>query len=94
MSAPKASVPETAKPYKRTPDFTEHTVPDGLLKDHATKAGVWGVITVVSGQLRYVVPSTGVDEVLDATTPGIITPQETHRVEPIGEVTFFVEFWK
>ena len=28
--------------YKRTPEFTESSIPQGLLKDHNTKAGIWG----------------------------------------------------
>ena len=51
-------------PYRRTGIFTERTVPDGLLNDHATKTGVWGVITVIAGRLRFIVPSTGEDVVL------------------------------
>ena len=39
-------------PYKRTPSFSEATVPAGLLADHATKEGVWALIQVEDGALR------------------------------------------
>ena len=84
--------PETVKAYKRTPTFSESTVPGGLLKDHSTKAGVWGLLHVTHGRLRYIVPSRGINTELDTETIGVIAPQELHRVELIGPVTFFVEF--
>jgi tellurite resistance-related uncharacterized protein len=44
-----------AKPYKRTATFTETTIPAGLLGDHSTKEGTWGLIRLEEGALRYVV---------------------------------------
>ena len=38
-------------PYKRTPVFDETTLPDGLRREHRTKAGVWGIIRVLEGRL-------------------------------------------
>lgn len=35
-------LPVNVSPYKRTPEFTEESVPTGLLNDHTTKDGVWG----------------------------------------------------
>lgn len=87
-------IPEGLRAYKRTPTFTEATVPDGLLRDHHTKAGVWGVIHVESGQLAYVVPGRQLEVVLDATVEGVVVPRELHHVRPIGAVKFYVEFWK
>ena len=42
-------LPLAAKPYKRTPSFTEANIPAGLLGDHSTKAGTWGLIRVEEG---------------------------------------------
>jgi len=84
--------PPAAKAYKRTPTFSEATIPAGLLKDHSTKAGVWGMLNVTDGRLRYIVPSRGIDTELDRRTVAVIVPEELHRVEPIGPVAFFVEF--
>ena len=88
------ALPEATMPYKRTGIFTEHTVPDGLLNDHETKPGVWGVITVIAGRLRFVVPSTGEDVVLTPDRPGIVAPAVPHRVAPDGPVEFFIQFRK
>ena len=86
--------PNGLKAYKRTPVFTEQTVPKGLLNDHNTKAGVWGQINVISGALTYVIASTGQSYVLKPGTIGTVIPEERHHVTPNGPVEFFVEFWR
>ena len=44
-------LPATVTAYQRTNLFTEDSVPSGLLKNHSTKEGVWGLIQVEEGQL-------------------------------------------
>jgi len=79
--------------YKRTDEFTATTTPAGLLADHATKPGVWGIIHVVAGSLRYLVePPLARELVVDAEHPGIVVPEVRHRVVPADDVRFFVEF--
>lgn len=85
-------VPEAVVTFKRTETFTEHTVPDGLLKDHTTAPGVWGRITVVEGTLRYRVVQFDTDIELSPQNPGIIVPGVPHSVRPVGKVRFHVEF--
>ena len=34
--------PDGLVALRRTPDFTEATIPKGLQRDHNTKVGVWG----------------------------------------------------
>ena len=86
-------LPAGYAPYKRTKDFTTQTVPAALLQHHSTKAGVWGVIHVLEGRLRYVVEAPlARDEVIEAGGRGVIVAEVVHRVEPQGEVRFFVEF--
>jgi tellurite methyltransferase len=79
--------------YKRTPEFTAETIPAALQSNHSTKAGVWGLLHVTRGRLRYVVePPLARDEIVDTTRPGVIVPEIVHRVVPEGDVCFFVEF--
>src|SRR5690606_3716072 len=47
------ALPDDVAPYKRTPEFTQDTVPAGLVGEHRTKPGVWGKIVVLEGRLRY-----------------------------------------
>ena len=88
------NLPADVSAYKQTPVFTERSVPAGLTKDHATKEGVWGVIHVQSGRLRYDIPSLGESHILDEDQPGIIEPQRSHFVTPQGPVRFYVEFYR
>lgn len=90
-------LPDGATLYKRTATFTEASVPAGLLKDHATKAGTWGLIRVEAGQLRYVVtdPRRPLSEtILDPASCAAIEPTILHHVEPLGAVLFHVEFYR
>jgi tellurite resistance-related uncharacterized protein len=80
--------------YKRTPEFTEATVPHGLLRDHSTKVGVWAQIRVLDGTLRYYVPSLSRQFDLTSDTPGIVMSEVVHHVEPLGPVRFYVEFFR
>jgi len=86
-------LPAAAVAYKRTPDFDATSIPAGLRRDHSTKPGVWGVIHVLEGQLRYAVePPLARVSIVDAAHPGIVVPQILHRVEPLGAVRFHVAF--
>jgi tellurite resistance-related uncharacterized protein len=48
------ALPADVRYVRTTPTFTEDTVPAGLLADHQLAAGVWGVLEVLSGHLRFV----------------------------------------
>jgi tellurite resistance-related uncharacterized protein len=78
--------------YRSTPVFTQDTVPARLRKDHTTRAGTWGKIHVLEGELRYRVDEWKVDTVVTRAAPGIVVPEVLHNVEPLGAVRFFVEF--
>lgn len=81
--------------YKKTFELDEDTLPAGLRRDHTTRAGVWAIIHVIAGQLRYIVePPLASERVLDRDHPGIVVPEVRHRVEPIGPVRCYVEFFR
>jgi len=81
------------KEGRRTPEFSESTVPPALRRHHATKSGVWGCIHVVSGSLRYrILGPEPEDHVLSPECVGVVEPEVPHEVEPLGEVRFYVEF--
>lgn len=89
-------LPEDVRPYRRTPVFTQKTVPGGLLRAHTTKEGAWALIHVLEGRLAYRVcdPRRPPSEVVltPATQAGVIEPTIAHLVEPLGAVRFYVEF--
>ena len=59
-------------PYKSTPVFNENTLPAGLRKEHRTKAGVWGLIRVLEGQVKYRVLEPVSETILDPDHPGLV----------------------
>lgn len=85
-------LPDDAVVYKRTPDFTDETMPAALRADHTTKPGVWGRIVVSEGRLRYVVDRLRCVRELAPGEPGIVVPEVPHRVEPLAPTRFHVEF--
>jgi tellurite resistance-related uncharacterized protein len=88
-------LPANVTAYKRTPTFTELSVPEGLLSSHRTKPGTWGKIIVLKGRLTYRILEPDLQEFqLDPDHPGIIEPTVKHEVQPQGEVEFYVEFYR
>jgi tellurite resistance-related uncharacterized protein len=87
------TIPSGFLPYKRTPEFTAETLPEGLRRAHRTRAGVWGKIVVLEGRLRYRILEPSLEEtVLTPGVFGVVEPTVPHEVEPLGEVRFYVEF--
>jgi tellurite resistance-related uncharacterized protein len=91
-------LPAGLSAYRRTASFTAETVPPALLAAHNTKAGTWGLIHVADGRLRYRVddPRRAAFETIltPQTGPGVVEPTILHNVEPLGSVSFHVEFWR
>tara|TARA_R110002110_G_scaffold14545_6_gene67329 strand:- start:613 stop:1065 length:453 start_codon:yes stop_codon:yes gene_type:complete len=78
--------------YKQTPEFDETTIPKGLLHQHSTKTGTWGMIRVHQGALRYVTDAHS--QLLSVDFPGVVVPNMPHHVEPELKVRFHVEFYR
>jgi tellurite resistance-related uncharacterized protein len=77
--------------YKSTPVFDENSLPAGLRRDHSTKAGVWGVIRVLEGELLF--EREGETHILTPAAPMLIFPEQKHRVEPWGPMRMRVDFY-
>ena len=87
--------PDDLVAYRRTGEFDEKTLPSGFAKNHATKRGVWARIHVVSDALKYHVGEPIQRSFLvEAPATAVIVPAIPHRVETLGPVRFFVEFWR
>ncbi len=84
----------SVQPYRSTPVFDQNTLPQALRARHNTKAGVWGVIRVLEGELRLTYLGNPSSEVL--LTPGqtgLIRPQQAHFVTPLGPMKMQVDFY-
>lgn len=87
------SLPEHVQQYSASPVFTEETVPRGLLKDHNTKSGVWGLICVNEGELEYIIEDKET-HILNPENKGVVEPEIKHHIKPLGPVSFTIEFYK
>ena len=89
------TLPSNVTAYRKTPVFTQETVPKALLNRHTTKEGSWGKIWVISGQLGYRILTEPPEEhTLTPNSPGIVEPQTPHQVELPDPVEFYVEFYR
>ncbi|HAJ76802.1 MAG: DUF1971 domain-containing protein [Gammaproteobacteria bacterium] len=88
-------IPASASSYMKTREFTEDTVPAGLLKAHKTKEGTWAKINVTEGLLHYRILEPEFEEVLLSSEKyGVVEPTILHDVEPKGKVRFHLEFFR
>lgn len=89
------NLPKNLSEFKRTTDFTETTIPKGLLKHHTTPTGTWAKINILSGTLIYRILEPEVEEIeLSSFNCGIIEPTIPHEVKINGNVKFYVAFYK
>ncbi len=80
--------------YHRTRVFDQDTIPAGLRREHRTTAGVWGLIVVVEGRLRFRTLHPPNETILEPGSPIALAPEQPHEVDPDGAVRFFVEFYR
>ena len=81
------------EPYRSTPVFDQDTLPAALRARHATKAGVWGVIRVLEGELRLTYLEPGSAVLLTPDSPGLVLPGQPHFVTPQGAMRMQVDFY-
>ena len=90
-----ASLPEGVAPYSRTAEFSAESIPENLRRSHRTKAGTWAKIVILEGALRYRILEPAVREFdLSADRHGVVAPEQRHEVEAVGDVLFYVEFYR
>jgi tellurite resistance-related uncharacterized protein len=93
-----AKLPDDVVLYRQTPVFTEMTIPSGLLGDHRTKDGIWGMIRILEGSLAYRICDarrTRMEfRLTPKTIPAVIEPTIAHAIVPSGSVRFVVEFYR
>ena len=89
--------PVGVEPYRTVGPFTAETVPAGLTKRHATKAGVWGRIEVLAGSLvlaRYDAADVVARETICAGEVAYVAPREVHAVTLDADAAFRVTFMR
>jgi tellurite resistance-related uncharacterized protein len=83
-----------SEPYKTTPVFDENSLPEAIRNAHSTKAGVWGLLRVLEGEVRLVFHEPRREVLVTPDTPAPIPPQDLHHVEVLGPMRMQVEFYR
>lgn len=92
MSA-RPTMPTGLHLVRTTPEFTDESVPAGLLGTHEVGQGSWGRLRVHAGALRFVFENDASDTHDLAASESIdIPPLTPHHVEPQPGCRFVVEF--
>ena len=91
---PAPGLPSGLVAYRRTPVFDQDTIPAGLRREHRTAPGIWGLITVLEGRLRFRSLRPVHERGLEPGAPMAVAPQQPHEVASDGPVRFFVEFYR
>ena len=88
-------LPANVSSYASSPEFTEHSIPDSLLRLHRTKDNTWAKIIVLEGKLLYRILEDEPEQiVLSTDLYGVVEPKVPHQVEVVGAVRFYVEFYR
>ncbi|WP_033921562.1 DUF1971 domain-containing protein [Sphingomonas sp. 37zxx] len=84
----------TPAPYASSPVFDEQSLPDALRNDHRTKDGTWGLLRVLSGQVRLIFTDPHREVLVTPGMPAPIAPLATHYVVPLGTMSMQVDFFR
>ena len=78
----RAEMPEGLLFVRSSPEWTEQTVPQGLLRTHRLGHGTWGRILVQTGTLRFIMSTEPpIDVVLGPGSSHAIPPDVEHEVQ-------------
>ncbi|WP_244480429.1 DUF1971 domain-containing protein [Rhizobium sp. Root1220] len=80
------------RPYKTTSVFDERSLPKPLLQAHALRAGTWGVLRVLEGDVKYR-SEMAAPVLVSAANPMVIPPERPHHLELAGPVKCRIEFY-
>lgn len=82
------------EPYKTTAIWDEESLPAAIRGRHNTKAGTWGLLRVLEGEVRLVFHEPARTVTVTPASPGLIPPEEWHHVEVTGPMRMQVEFYR
>lgn len=81
-------------PYGSSPVFDENSLPDAFRHEHRTKAGTWGLLRVLEGEVRLVFSDAPGPSRVTVDHPAMIPPETPHHVEVDGPMRLQVEFYR
>lgn len=80
-------------PYRSTPVFDQDSLPAALRARHSTKAGVWGMIRILEGEVRFTCLDPEKETILAAGMSAVLLPEQRHYVTPIGPMKMRIDFY-
>ena len=86
------ALPEGVVLVRTTELFTVDSLPAGLRRAHRVAEGVWGVLVVHAGEVRFVAEATGEARTVAAGQRQVIEPGLLHHVELSDDAEMAVEF--
>lgn len=91
--ARRGALPVGSRTYRTIGPFNPATLPSGLRAEHSLKEGVWAMLKVSEGSLRFVWDDTeGGDVDLVAPSELLIPPLVMHHVEGEGPFRVTIAF--
>ena len=89
----RAELPAGLRVVRATDVWDERTMPAALRRSHRVATGTWARLRVRQGRVRFRAQThPPLDVVVGPDAPQPIPPEVEHRVEPLGEARFSVEF--
>jgi len=89
----RTELPDGLRLERTTPTWDHLSLPAALLRSHRVAAGVWGLLQVEAGRLRFVAETEPrLDVVVEAGSSQPIPPDVEHRIEVTGPVRLHLEF--
>ena len=89
----RAELPADLVVVRTTDRWTDETLPRAVRRDHRIASGLWGLLTVHAGRVRFVAGTAPpIDRVLGAGDEQPIPPEVAHHVEPLGPMACAVTF--
>ena len=87
------NLPANARAYRRLGSFDADSIPAGLWRRHQLKPGVWGVLSVDAGSIRFCWDDKqGGTRILSAGEALLIPPVVPHHLEREGPVAISLAF--
>jgi tellurite resistance-related uncharacterized protein len=89
------SLPEGLQLVRVTPQFTKATTPPALRVAHRVAKGVWGLLVVRAGRVRFTFDDRPAEPIVVHEGESVVIPPDTpHSVDPDAEAVFVVEFYR
>ncbi|MDQ0333501.1 hemoglobin [Mesorhizobium sp. YL-MeA3-2017] len=88
-------MPAGFEAYARSPDFTPETLPARLQAAHATKAGTWGLLHVLEGEVLFQLePPYSGERRARAGETIVIEAEVPHHVALSQAGRIYIEFYR